>query len=280
MAVWNNAVWNAGNLWSVVSPPAPVQNKQTKNRHNTMKRQRFYPSRQANEPEWLGNYALCVLKFGPTLGLSALAIAATVADALYLKYVIGEWLPAVREFGPGCTQAVQSLAGGVPGGPFVLPGFTAPPLPGGDPTATPPIPATVPVAAGALDRIFAMVQEIKAKPALTPEMALQMGIVGSEDTPPPSDARPRFKVEVLRGTEHEVARLTFFKDGHMGMWVECRRGNGNWEFLAIDTESPYLDERPLLNPTQPETREYRLRFWDDGLPNGEWSDVAKVTVSP
>lgn len=66
----------------------------------------------------------------------------------------------------------------------------------------------------------------------------------------------------------------------MGMWIESRRGTGDWEFLAIDTESPYLDERPLLNPAQPETREYRLRFWDNGQPNGEWSDVAKVTVSP
>ncbi len=49
---------------------------------------------------------------------------------------------------------------------------------------------------------------------------------------------------------------------------------------AIDTESPYMDERPLLVAATPEVREYRMRFWDKGTPNGDWTDVVKVTVSP
>jgi hypothetical protein len=36
----------------------------------------------------------------------------------------------------------------------------------------------------------------------------------------------------------------------------------------------------LLVATQPEVREYRLRFWDKGTPNGDWCDVVKITVSP
>jgi hypothetical protein len=39
-------------------------------------------------------------------------------------------------------------------------------------------------------------------------------------------------------------------------------------------------DRPLLNPAQPEVREYRLRFWDKGTPNGAWSEVQKITVAP
>ena len=62
--------------------------------------------------------------------------------------------------------------------------------------------------------------------------------------------------------------------------AESRRGTGAWEFLAIDTESPYEDERPLLQAATPEVREYRMRFWDKGTPNGDWTDVVKVTVSP
>jgi hypothetical protein len=27
-------------------------------------------------------------------------------------------------------------------------------------------------------------------------------------------------------------------------------------------------------------REYRMRFWNKGTANGDWTDVAKVTVSP
>jgi hypothetical protein len=41
-----------------------------------------------------------------------------------------------------------------------------------------------------------------------------------------------------------------------------------------------MDERPLLVAGQPEVREYRMRFWDKGTPNGDWTDVVKVTVSP
>ena len=70
-----------------------------------------------------------------------------------------------------------------------------------------------------------------------------------------------------------------FQSGHQGVYLESRRNNGAWEFLAIDTESPYDDERALLVPDTPETREYRLRFWDKGTPNGDWSPVQKVTVS-
>ena len=36
----------------------------------------------------------------------------------------------------------------------------------------------------------------------------------------------------------------------MGVY-ESRRGAGVWEFLAIDTESPYMDERQLLGAGHP-----------------------------
>jgi hypothetical protein len=52
---------------------------------------------------------------------------------------------------------------------------------------------------------------------------------------------------------------------------------GPWEFLATDTSSPYTDSRTLLVSGQAETREYRLRWFDDG-PNGDWSPVQRVTV--
>ena len=48
---------------------------------------------------------------------------------------------------------------------------------------------------------------------------------------------------------------------------------------AIDTETLYVDERPLLVAGTPEVREYRLRFWDKGTPNGDWTPVDKTTVA-
>jgi hypothetical protein len=62
------------------------------------------------------------------------------------------------------------------------------------------------------------------------------------------------------------------------VWIESRRGGGNWEFLAIDTVKPYIDERSPLAPGTAETREYRLRWWDKGEANGEWSPVVGVAV--
>ena len=60
--------------------------------------------------------------------------------------------------------------------------------------------------------------------------------------------------------------------------VQSRRGGGDWETLEIDLESPYLDERPLLTPAQPEMRDYRLQFYEDDAPTGDFTAVAMVTV--
>jgi hypothetical protein len=92
---------------------------------------------------------------------------------------------------------------------------------------------------------------------------------------------PKFTTAVEQGASSQVVRFTFYKYGHMGVHIEGRRGDaGAWEMLGIDTESPYQDERPLLAAGQPEVREYRMRFWDKGTANGDWTDVASVTVAP
>ena len=74
-------------------------------------------------------------------------------------------------------------------------------------------------------------------------------------------------------------KINFHKNGHMGVWIETLTG-GAWVFLAIDTEIPYLDDRPLAVAGAPEVRKYRLRYWDKGIANGDWSDVATITVGP
>ncbi len=66
----------------------------------------------------------------------------------------------------------------------------------------------------------------------------------------------------------------------MGVYIEGRSGTGAWEFLAIDTENPCIDERPPLAAGTLEVREYRMRYQDKGTPNGDSTDVVKVTVSP
>jgi hypothetical protein len=48
--------------------------------------------------------------------------------------------------------------------------------------------------------------------------------------------------------------------------------------FRINVETQYLDDVPLLAANTPETREYRMSFWDSGEANGDWTAVAKVMV--
>lgn len=241
-----------------------------------MKRQYYFPRTVESRPEWFAIYARQLHLLGPSLNLVTEDVASSVADALFLEYASGDWLSEVREFGPACTAALEALYDQDGSDPYVLTIFTAPGLP----PANPPLPAVVAVRPGALQRIFAYVQVIKASPAYTEAIGLQLGIVGPEDMPPPGEAGPEFSLKVELGDTWEVVRVRFKKAGHMGVAIYSRRAGGEWVLLGIATSSPYLDDRALANASQPEIREYKLRFWDDGAETGEWSNVAKDTVAP
>lgn len=233
-----------------------------------MKRQNYYPSRINDQIPWLQNFATKLPGYETTLGLNGATVDANVAGCLYAAYVLGQWLPAVRAFGPTSTEAMDLLLSG--SGPSVqpLPPFTPPPLPTGV-VAVPP---------GVLTRLFDLVANIKTATGYTDTIGDDLQIIGPEDGT--THDAPDLKVTAQAGTTFQNALLRFIKYGHMGVYIESRRNNGPWEFLTIDTESPYLDERPLLTPGTPEVREYRARFWDKGTPNGEWTDVVKVTLAP
>ena len=233
-----------------------------------MKRQNYYPSRIADQVIWLENYALKLAIYAPNLIIPPGEMSASMDDAHWCGFVLGLWLPAVRAFAPATTDAVDAVLTGTGPSAVALPIFTAIPLPGG----------VVPQKPGALMRVFAMVARIKLDPAYTVAAGTDMGIVGSEDTVVHSV--PKFTTTLLQSGGSQVVKLTFFKYTHMGVYIESRRNGGAWELLGIDTESPYMDERALLAPGTPEMREYRMRFWDKGTPNGDWTDMAKVTVSP
>ena len=268
MTPWDAGFWDSG-TWDSDVPPPPQNQPNKPKKRTTMKRQKYYPSRLSDQANWLENYAAKTAIHGATLGLTAAQITATAADANWCHYVIGTWLTAVRAFSPSTTDAVDDvLTGGGSSVPVVLPTFTAPALPSG---VAPQLP-------GALTRIFNLIAAMKHSPNYTESIGTDMGIVGAEDTA--NHPAPSFTAKTVQGASCQCVVLAFFKYGHMGVHIEGRRGNSAWEFLSVDTESPYTDERPLLAAGQPEVREYRMRFWDKGTANGDWSDVAKLTVSP
>lgn len=268
MAKWNQSTWNSGALWGPAPEPLPYANQTKTKKNKTMKRQNYFPTRRVEEPEWFANFADKLATYETELGIVALTLAARVNDARFSGYSAGLWLAQSRAFAPACTSALDGLYTGTGTAPFVLPGFVAPPLPAG----------VTPVPPGALARLFDFIAIIKRAPGYTEAIGLDLRIVGPEQ-PPPS-ALPVFTVAAVTGTACQCVRISFKKYGNMGVVVESRRGTGDWEVLIIATKSPWLDGRPLLVPTAPEIREYRLRFWQDGEAVGDYTDVAKVTVSP
>ena len=263
---WDIGTWDSG-FWDQPNDsdyfhPQPKPNPRTQ-----MKRQVYYPSRIGDQVNWLDNYSIKLPIHGATLSVIAADITASVNDAKWANYVLGSWLTGVRNFSPSTTDAVDDVLTGSGAAAVVLPAFTAPALPAGVTAALP----------GALNRIFALIAKMKLSAGYTDAIGTDLGIVGSAET---EKALPKFSADLLQGTNSQSVKLTFYKYTHQGVHIESRRGTDAWEFLGIDTESPYEDERPLLAAATPEVREYRMRFWDKGTPNGDWTDVVKVTVSP
>jgi hypothetical protein len=267
---WDEGTWDSG-FWDQPAPPPPPSSGYFQSKpkpKTTMKRQNYYPSRIGDQVNWLANFALKLPIHGPTLDVAAGDVTAGVNDAKWCHYVLSEWLSGVRAFAPSTTDAVDDVLTGEGPDAIVLPTFVPPALPAGV-TAAPP---------GALNRLFNLSAKMKLASGYTTTIGTDLGILGSEES---EKSHPRFVTSVEQGAGCQCVRLVFYKYGHIGVYIESRRGaSPDWAQLAIDTESPYLDERPLLVAGQPEVREYRMRFWDKGTPNGDWTDVARVTVSP
>lgn len=239
---------------------------------------RYFPSRISLQVLWLANYADKITAYALILGFTAAQAAATVADARWLQYVFGAWLQDVRSFNASASAIVNQAMSGEPSAdPLALPVFTPPPLPGA--TAAPQsFPAVVPVPPGAGDRIFAFVAEFKGKSGYTEAIGMDVGVEGTEVTD--DHPTPVFKLVVEQGPTCQCVDFSIFKYTHEGVVVQSRRGGGAWEDIGITTARTFEDVRPLLNPAQPEVREYRLRYWDRGIANGPWSEVLKATVAP
>ena len=233
-----------------------------------MARKPFFPDILSERSEWFSTLATQLPLANAILNMDATVLAARVEDAKYCAYACGVWLTWARDCGSQATAAIEELYNGTGEEDFLVPVFTAPALPAGV-TAVPP---------GALRRLLDFIAQIKRQPGYTDVIGYQLGIIGEEITE--EHPVPEFALIQERGEGCQCVKIRFYKYGHKGVVVFSRRAGGAWEMLGIDLASPYMDERPLLQAGTPEVREYRMRFWDKGTPNGDWTDVVKVTVSP
>ncbi len=149
-----------------VNPQPPKQKR--------MKRQAYYPTSAPEQIVWLENFRNKLGAHLAALGLTAAQVAAAVADARWVIYILGSWLPAVRAWTKSCTAAALQAQSSEGTDLMALPVFTPPALPSG----------VVAVNEGALDRLFALVQTIKQSTGFDETIGADLDVVGTEDTAP------------------------------------------------------------------------------------------------
>ena len=247
------------------NPLASAKNKRKK----PMIHNYYYPKRQPEQIVWLINYAGKVPGYATVLGFVAAFGTATAADALWVVYVLQNWWPDTKSWGTACSKAVTDVQTGTAAGTLVLPVFTAPALPG-TVTAQP---------AGALTRIFAAVQQMKASTKMTDAIAADLGIVGSTQTPPDlTTLQPVITASLTNGHAYigwDWGGNSQYLDS-CEIWVDRNDGKG-WGLLTIDTTPNYTDTTAL--PATPAKWSYKATYRVGENQAGVWSAPVSLNVS-
>lgn len=263
---WDEGTWDSG-FWD----SAPASNSpQPKTKRMT--RQAFYPVRVADQILWLENLRNKFAGHAPTLGISVAKCDAAIADARWLVYTLGSWLPAVRDWQKACTAAAEQAQSGSGAAALVLPLFVPPALPaavGGQPAVVARLP-------GALTRIFDTIGDIKASDTYTDAIGIDLGLIGAAKTAPDlATLQPLLKASIV-GNKVE---LDWSWQGNSAYLDQCEiqvdRGNG-WQVLTFDTTPGYTDSTPL--PATPTKWKYRAIYRVDDAQVGQWSAEVSVTV--
>ena len=236
-----------------------------------MKRNNYYPSRQADQIQWLGNFATKLPQYTGVLGLNAAQVTASGADCNWLIYVLQQWLPAVRHWALAGTDASEEAQTGAGGNPQALPIFTPPALPDG----------TVAVNPGALDRVFALVQAIKDGGKSTDTINTNLGLLGSAQTPPDyATLQPILSVSITGGQMQVKWGWEGFSAFLDSCEIQVDRGDGKgFGLLTIDTTPNYTDTQAFPAPGQSALWKYKAIYREGDQRVGQWSDVTSVAVA-
>ena len=239
-----------------------------------MKHQAYYPTNIAAQILWLENFRNKLAAYLAALGLSAAEVAATIADCRWLIYVLGSWLPAVRNFSPACTDAAKLAQTGDGTGLSALTVFTPPSLP----AASGGNPAVVPVLTGALNRVFALVQKIKGATGYLDSIGSDLDIVGSQQGMPPAAGLQPILTLTLQASTMLVGWGWGGNSAFLDMLeIQVDRGDGKgWVLLTYDTTPNYTDTHPF--PATPTKWKYRAIYRKGDEQIGVWSDVKEIVV--
>ena len=127
-----------------------------------------------------------------------------------------------------------------------------------------------------LGNLRSLNKRIKTHAAYTEAIGAELNIVGSNTAFDAANAKPILSVALSGGK----VVINFSKEKSNGVKIFCKRGNETaFTFLALDTHSPYHDNRSNLVEGTPEPREY-YAFYIDNTDKafGLQSDTVGITV--
>lgn len=206
---------------------------------------------------------------GPDCLLSAPDIAAGNAHADMIVYIVQHWYPAVVKFMKKATNLKNMALRGKGSALLEIPAWPEIMAP---PAAVPP---------GSLTYLINLVTRMNLANSDNHKLAgLDLNLVRRVRNVVNRDF-PLYSGSCTQGPNYKIGRIDFKKHNHLGVQIESRLfGSQEWQPLGIEAITPYLDTRPLKDPGVPEIREYRLRYWRGGVPDGEWGPVLAITILP
>ena len=119
-------------------------------------------------------------------------------------------------------------------------------------------------------------QKIKASTGYTEAIGDDLRIIGPEVVRPPlEEMKPTLKAEHSGG----IVEIKWDKQGMEAIKIYCKRGSEtSFSLLDKDVESPLKDDRPKLDPSAPEERQYYAYYVEDDEEVGLQSDIITVIV--
>jgi hypothetical protein len=223
----------------------------------------YLPRQEANKIAWLKNFAAKLPVYAAKYGVSAPEVEAIQNGiAVYIF-----WVDAAAQFTEYSKKLNKYKVEVLNGTTGVL---TIP--------VVPEVLAQAPNSnvSGVLQLVSNVVGVIKNRASYTKNDGVDMGIeVTATQVVDKATVKPAISLRIINGGYPEVI---WTKGVFEGIEIQTDKGNGTWQFLAIDLKPNYVDFSPLPPTGQSEIRRYRAIYIDDDRHTGLWSDTVELAV--
>ena len=223
----------------------------------------YLPRKDEKRLTWLKNFNLKLIHHADTLGILAPVLLIVLNDTNAFAYTMA-FKTAMKASAKSVTSFLKSLSNGTLDKLVKhYPSFVGP--------------AIIPdeVAFGVFPRTTILVRQIKANTNCTEDIALDLGIVGTDIDPEFDKAKPELTLKI----SGEFIKGRYKKGQTHGILLESMRGDETiFSYLLTATKASFTDKRPNLVTGQAENRRYRAWYILNDEVIGLVSNVVMIGV--